>query len=393
MPNQHPVVFVHGLFGFGPKELGPLKYWGRAFDVESPIAQRFEASVGPVASAHDRACELAAQIMGTRVDYGAAHAAEFGHDRFGDDFTGQGFLPDWSESNPVHLVGHSHGAPTIRCLQHLLETDHWGWGSTHRWVRSITAISGVLNGSTLVFGFGADEATGLMHRDGLCSVLLRLVELYTGATTDLIRLDDIYDFDLDHWGYRRRDGETMQDYLARVSQSPFLWGKDNAAYALTLQGAYEDNAVWKTYPDTHYFSHVTEKTWRDPTSGFSHPSPDMLSGMHLASEYIGTKLFDRPPIPVEEFASADWWENDGLVPTFSQRYPHTAGAHPVGREFDAETPVGSLPPGRWHVNWLRGMDHLEIGPVLSPLTVARQEDFYRDLLRRLAALPEADPAP
>ncbi|MEP3048012.1 MAG: hypothetical protein ABJL55_19745 [Roseibium sp.] len=64
MPNQNPVVFVHGLFGFGPDELGPLNYWGRAFKVPSALNRRYEASVGPVGSAHDRACELAAQIKG-----------------------------------------------------------------------------------------------------------------------------------------------------------------------------------------------------------------------------------------------------------------------------------------------------------------------------------------
>ena len=73
MSNQCPVVLVHGLLGFGPKELGPLNYWGTAFKVPSPLP-RYEASVGPLSSAHDRACELAAQIKGARVDYGEEHA-------------------------------------------------------------------------------------------------------------------------------------------------------------------------------------------------------------------------------------------------------------------------------------------------------------------------------
>lgn len=80
MPNKCPAVLVHGILGFGPKELGPLNYCGTAFNVPSPIP-RFEASVGPLSSAHDRACELAAQIKGTRVDYGAAHAKREGHAR------------------------------------------------------------------------------------------------------------------------------------------------------------------------------------------------------------------------------------------------------------------------------------------------------------------------
>lgn len=27
MPNHRPVIFEHGLFGFGPNELEPLNYW------------------------------------------------------------------------------------------------------------------------------------------------------------------------------------------------------------------------------------------------------------------------------------------------------------------------------------------------------------------------------
>ena len=76
MANDYPVIFVHGLLGFGPKELGLLTYWGSAFQVDSSSLERHEASVGPLSSAHDRACELAAQIKGTVVDYGADHAAD-----------------------------------------------------------------------------------------------------------------------------------------------------------------------------------------------------------------------------------------------------------------------------------------------------------------------------
>lgn len=112
----------------------------------------------------------------------------------------------------------------------------------------------------------------------------------------------------------------------------------------------------------------------------------MLAGMHFTSEYIGRKTFDTPPIPVAGFDAAQWWENDGLVPTHSQTFPHTAGDHPVGIEFDATTPGSALAPGKWHVNWQRGMDHLDICLIQSPALVTRQASFYRDLFARLAAL-------
>ena len=387
MANQHPIVFVHGLFGFGPDELGSLKYWGKAFEVASPIEKRFEASVGPVSSAHDRACELVAQIKGTLVDYGEVHAREAGHERYGDDYTGRGFMPEWDQQHPVHLVGHSLGSPTIRCLQHLLAQDHWGWGSNHRWVHSINTLSGVSNGTSLVFHFGADEKTGLMSREGICATILQVVQLYTAATGGRVKLDDIYDFDLDHWGYKRDRNETLSDYLERVSESRFLLEKDNAAYSLTMQGAFENNAVWRTYPDTYYFSYVTEKTWKEPIRGKYFPTPTMNPFMALPSAYIGQKEFDNPPIPVEGFQSSDWWENDGLVPTYSQMYPRVSGDHAVAGEFDDASPVDLFRPGAWYYNWQRGMDHLDICLIPPLLEPGRQEEFYRNLFVRLAALP------
>jgi triacylglycerol lipase len=49
------------------------------------------ASMGPVSSNHDRACELYAQIKGLVVDYGANHSAFYKHARFGKNYTGKGF--------------------------------------------------------------------------------------------------------------------------------------------------------------------------------------------------------------------------------------------------------------------------------------------------------------
>ena len=62
MANDCPVILVHGILGFGPRELGGLSYWGSALRVLAPLS-RHEASVGPLSSAHDRACEMAVQIM------------------------------------------------------------------------------------------------------------------------------------------------------------------------------------------------------------------------------------------------------------------------------------------------------------------------------------------
>ena len=75
-------VFVHGLAGWGSYDsrCRRMPYWGmHGGDVVEHLRGKgydcVAASVDPMGSAWDRACELYAQLAGSRVDSGAAHTA------------------------------------------------------------------------------------------------------------------------------------------------------------------------------------------------------------------------------------------------------------------------------------------------------------------------------
>lgn len=80
----------------------------------------YAASVSPNGSAWDRACELYAQLAGTRVDYGAAHSREYRHDRYGEDYTGRALIPRFDADTKLVLIGHSFGGATVNLFTELM---------------------------------------------------------------------------------------------------------------------------------------------------------------------------------------------------------------------------------------------------------------------------------
>ena len=120
-------VFVHGLSGWGSYDdaYRRMPYWGmRGGDLMAHLRKKgyacYAASVAPRGSAWDRACELYAQLAGTRVDYGAAHASTYRHERFGRDFSSCPLIPAFDDDTRLVLLGHSFGGATVRLFAELL---------------------------------------------------------------------------------------------------------------------------------------------------------------------------------------------------------------------------------------------------------------------------------
>ena len=123
---SYPYVLVHGLGGWGDGNSinDVAQYWGGGNSdlkkiLESEGYEVHTPSVGPVSSAWDRACELYAQLAGTRVDYGEAHSKEHNHERYGRTYT-EPMIPNWGQKMnggqtvKINLVGHSFGGKASR---------------------------------------------------------------------------------------------------------------------------------------------------------------------------------------------------------------------------------------------------------------------------------------
>ncbi|KAL3659400.1 hypothetical protein V7S43_015671 [Phytophthora oleae] len=156
--SKFPVVFVHGVFGFGKTR--PMwnrwsPYWPEKV-LNNLNDNHLILHVGPLSSNHDRACEAFYQLYGGRVDYGEQHSRETGHERYGATYSTP-LHQNWNECNPIHLVGHSFGATIALELYQLLCQDFFKVGSDYRWVRSIVSIAGPLTGSTTAQLVGVND--------------------------------------------------------------------------------------------------------------------------------------------------------------------------------------------------------------------------------------------
>ena len=418
MSKQFPVVFVHGFLGWGPDEVKSLPYWGEAERADplrgTPHAARF-ASVGPLSSYHDRACELFYQIKGiANCDYGAEHAARFHHQRIVRRAPLARPYLEWDGRRPIHLVTHSQGAQTARMLQHLLAQGNF-FRDAHGeviptdagWIRSITAISAPLNGTTLLYHVGCDKSSGLVDpkKIDVLQTALQSLPLFgplLAATVD-------YRFDLEQWhGPTCRRLCNLQQALAH---RPFIESKDNAFYDLSLHGAFEWNHILNEYADTYYFSYPTCQSFS--FAGRSFPKPTMNPLLMAFTYEMGSHSFSSfanlPGVAATRLNKKDWRPNDGIVPTFSQDYPKFPQPHPHKIPPDS---ASSFDTGIWNAmaHDMSDWDHLDVvmfpdailpaaspkdGLFSLPLHIKhgfptsqreRQYQFYTKLYRRLQAL-------
>ena len=312
--NQDPIILVHGFNGF-TDDINPnvlSHYWGGdklniRQDLEQNGYNAYEASISAFGSNYDRAVELYYYIKGGTVDYGAAHAERYGHERYGKTY--EGVYKDWQPGQKVHLVGHSMGGQTVRQLEELLrngsqeeieyQKEHGGdisplfQGNHDNMVSSITTLGTPHNGTHASDKLG-NEA------------IVRQIAFDLGKR--LGNKNSRVDFGLSQWGLKQQPDESYLSYLSRTKTSKLWQTKDNALYDLTRDGATDLNRKTSLNPNIVYKTYTAEAT---------HPT---LIGKQKA-DYNMFLPFTVTGNVIGKATEKEWRENDGLVSVISSQHP------------------------------------------------------------------------
>lgn len=272
--TNYSYVFVHGLMGWGEYDIQYkfMPYWGMFAGellkkLESQGYDCYAASVAPSSSAHDRACELYAQLTGTKTDYGKAHSEEHGHDRYGTDFTGKALLPAFDSEHKINLLGHSFGGATMRVFASLMAKGD----------EAEMAVT------------PADEIS----------------PLFTGGKADYIY--SLTALSAPHNGTTAY-GAPSED-------------KDSAAYDMYIDNAMALNEKMVTDENTYYFSIACSATTKQEDGTYKADKKIMEGMFRSSADEMGA--YTGVTVGGYEFGE-EWLENDGLVNTISAKAPSSA---------------------------------------------------------------------
>lgn len=370
--QKYPFIFVHGMCGWGedsPTE-DVINYWGyigKTDAIEHLRKEGYEVyypSLCSLSSNWDRCCELYAQLTGTRVDYGEAHSAKYGHERFGRDYTGKPIMGKaWDSESKLNLVGHSLGGTTIRMFTWLLaygdETELAVSGENASplfkgghddVINSVVTLSAPHNGSVV-----ANTVTELYFP----AVLLCFLENFLAGTG--FRWSDAL---LDQWGISSDPASGERPKIDFLQCMKVISSMDHCGYDLSMGGAKEFNEKYRCVPNTYYVSYAARGTY-DHRNLDNVPIKTMFPLFYLTLPLF--KTFEGKTVDGVKLDET-WTPNDGIVPVKSALYPLNETPHDF---YTAET----IEKGQWYVMpLLDNIDHFDYCRATGGF--GNQENYY-----------------
>ncbi|MEI6578287.1 MAG: hypothetical protein WCN92_02345 [Eubacteriales bacterium] len=343
--TSYPYIFVSGYAGWGnyDKFNDTLPYWGRLNgDLIAYLNKQgyksYAASINPLGSAWDRACELYAQLTGTVVDYGEVHSAKYHHFRYGYDFSKEPLIQGWGKKdkngnlNKINIIAHSFGGATSRLFAELMAN-----GSKEEIKGTkIGKVSGFFKGSKADWIYSI--STFASPHDGTDSVLIfSPLEMMTvfGLTENLGSLQQ----------------EPVVQYASKIGKSMTLTNiNDTGLYDLTIDGASELNKKISIIKNIYYFSTPSDATKASSSSDTRIPDTSVSDPLFLANIY----MIGRSKTVTEKGTVVDekWFSNDGVVNTISSIAPKNEPR----KTFN----VKNIKPGIWNVMTTFKGDHAAI---------------------------------
>ena len=395
--DAYPFIFVHGLLGFGDRaDVNTLlPYWGMSSGSIPAYLTRlgyesYAAQVGPISGAWDRACELYAQLTGTMVDYGIAHSAEKGHERFGISYA-EPLFEGWGPEKKINLIGHSFGGATVRMFLDILadgsqaeleaakaagvEPSPFFEGGKADWVYSLTAIAAPHNGTTY-FDSCKLSSTGIP------------AFIYdAGSALEISPFSGFYDLQLEQFGVSRREGEDDLAYLTRVLGSQkYKSHHDTALDDLQVDYAFALNDDIEIQENVYYFSVAGDTTHESDDGKTRVPNEDTFLLVRGFSTNMGA-WYDRTT-KNGHYIDESWLPNDGLVNTVSALYPKNSSGECLTKDGKCgyvfrEWEDTEFEKGVWNVMPVVPYDHIAIVGGVFNSNMTNTRTLYLDIVQNI----------